>query len=175
MISTSDECYRHFLEAKGLDADGDPDLVGLFAFALVERERIGWIDHRIAHDRGEPTGAEIQDWYSQKPDSSFDEKLKAAVSRFDLYARGYLADDLDSAREAGAMEAFGAIPAEVEASRIAILAAITAAKDTSRHWWRGGFQGAFGNLIFAVLVALLLWVLAHQIDVLAWLRAQFGV
>ena len=175
MISTSDECYRHFLKVKGLDGDGDPDLVGLFAYALVERERIDWIDHREAHGLGAPSLQVIQDWYGQKPQSFFDEKLKQAAARFDLYARGYLSDDMDAARRAGAQEAGGSLQADVQASKTAILGAIESVKDKSGHWWRGGFQGAFGNVIFAVLAVFLLWLFAHPADLINWARGWLGI
>ena len=173
MISTSDGCYRHFLELQGLDGDGDPDLVGLFAYALVERDRIDWIDHRKANGFDEPSVDEIQAWYRGKPPSFFDEKLRGAATRFDLYARGYLAEDMDAAKKVGARDAFGTLPADVRTSKVEILAAIEAAKDTSPHWWRGGFQGAFGNVIFLVLAIFLLWLLAQPSDVLGWVRTHF--
>lgn len=173
MISTSDECYRHFLKIKGLDGDGDPDLVGLFAYALVERERIDWIDHRETHGLGEPSLEAIREWYGQKPQSFFDEKLKQAASRFDLYARGYLVDDIEAAKAASARAAVGNLADEVALSKTEILSAIDGAKDKGGHWWRGGFQGAFGNLLFAIGVLAFLWLVAHPADLIAWGRTTF--
>jgi hypothetical protein len=175
MISTTDDCYRHFLKLKGLDGDGDPDLVGLFGFSLVERERLEWIDHCKQEGMGDPTIEAIQAWYGQKPASYFDEKLKQAVTRFDLYARGYLADDIEAAKRAGAQEAVGSLRADVTTSKTAIVTAIGSAQDKGGHWWRGSAQGALGNLMFAIVVIGIFWVTAHNTDLIAWGRQRLGL
>ncbi len=174
-ILTSDECYRHFLKLNGLDGDGDPDLVGLFAFALVERERLDWIDYREKEGTGEPTTDAIQAWYGQKPPAYFDEKLKQAVTRFDLYARGYLADDIEAAKKVGAQDAVRSLRADVNGSRTTIVKAIKEAQDQSGHWWRGMTQGALGNVMFAVFVVGALWLAAHNTDLVAWAKARLGL
>lgn len=56
----SDDVYRHFVE----DAD-ESWLFGLVCFAVLEEQRIEWMEHFTLHNDGQPTPADIRKWYEQ--------------------------------------------------------------------------------------------------------------
>ncbi len=83
-IKNSEEAFNLFREKFGLDADGDMHAVGLFAYSLVEKDRIDWMEHFRRTHSSEPTEHQIAEWYSAKPESYFDQ-----VSRFGLHTTGH--------------------------------------------------------------------------------------
>ena len=153
-LETSDDCYRHFLQLRGFDGDGDPDLIGLFAYALVERDRLDWIDHCAREGMPAPRVEDIRVWFSQKPQSYFEDKLKQAETRFDLYSRGYLADEIETGKKSAVDQAIGGLRADL----------------ADGHWLRSIAQGVFGNFAFAILLVLLVVIAAKDPSAVAWMR-----
>ena len=62
-ISNSEDVYQHHVE------DSDDDwLLGLVAFAVVEEQRIEWMQHYENTNETSPTADDITKWYQQQPD-----------------------------------------------------------------------------------------------------------
>lgn len=74
-LRSPEEVYNCYIEEYGYDGDGDPDAVGLFAYALVEKDRLEWMaHHKEQHNNTPPTGKEIEEWYLSKPSSVLQRK-----------------------------------------------------------------------------------------------------
>lgn len=90
-----EEVYRKFLDRFGLDEDGDPDALALFTFSLVERDRFDWLEHyRHEAGGGNPTEAQIRQWYADKPESYFEDKCRLAQEWYVSFARALLEDEV---------------------------------------------------------------------------------
>ena len=91
--------YYRFIDTRGYDADGDPEAVALFAFALVERDKFEWISHRRREDDGAgPSDDEVEKWYKDKPERYFQEKERIAIEWYMSFARVLLNEEFERAR-----------------------------------------------------------------------------
>src|SRR5580658_893710 len=92
-----EEVYNRYIYYFGLDGDGDPNAVALFAFSLVERDKYDWIvHHRSEHNDIPPTSGQIEQWYSMKPDSYFSDRAEKAEWWYKAFARNLLEDEIKS-------------------------------------------------------------------------------
>jgi hypothetical protein len=95
-LSGPEDVYNKFIASRGYDADGDPEAVALFAFALVEKDKFEWISHRRKENAGNsPSEAEILTWYQDKPDGYFREKEIVAINWYMSFARILLRQEID--------------------------------------------------------------------------------
>jgi hypothetical protein len=100
--------YSHFIEQFGYDGDGEPNAIALFAFALVEREKFDWLCHyRAENAAADPTPAEMQAWYANKPAPYFKEKGETAIWWYKAVARSLLVDEMEAARKSAVKEYIG--------------------------------------------------------------------
>ena len=65
-ISNSKDIYQNLVEESEEDW-----LLGLLAFAIIEEQRIEWMQHHSNNVGAEPTTEEISNWYRQQPDGVF--------------------------------------------------------------------------------------------------------
>jgi len=68
-VSNSEDVYRHLVEEAT-----DDWLMGLVAFAIIEEQRIEWLQHCrdnnevVPSDPSDPSDANVTRWYRQLPD-----------------------------------------------------------------------------------------------------------
>jgi hypothetical protein len=152
IIDSSEKVLLLFKEKFGLDGDGDMDAVGLFAFSLVEKERMEWMEHiRNVHGQ-EPTAQQISQWYQDKPDTYFVEIGKSAYRWFYGFSRALLAEEIDSGKKEAIRDALG---------------------DLGKFWhdfWRGNLVGLTSNLFFAFLVVVFVAYIASDFSFVAWAK-----
>jgi len=156
-ISSSDDVFRYFREKRGLDGDGDMDAIALFAYALVEHDRIDWIEHfKGIHDGNAPTTEQTLEWFSSKPESYFREKEDRAEAWYSGFARWYLRDEIE------------------EGKNDAIRASIG---NLAKFWptfWSGNLVGITSNIVFTALVILFVAMITTDFSFVAWAKALFS-
>jgi len=155
-LSSSDEVFHFSRDRRGVDTDGDTDAIALFAYALVEQDRIDWCDHyRINHDGLAPTSDQTAEWYRGKPESYFIDRERTAENWYAQFARWYLREEMDDEKQAAINAAIG---------------------NVGRFWpnfWSGNLVGITSNLIFAVLVVLLVAVITTDFSLIDWAKRLF--
>src|SRR5947209_17614879 len=129
-LKCSEDVFLLFKDKYGLDSDGDIHAVGLFAFSLVEKERMEWLAHVRSDTGTEPTEAQIADWYKSKPDEYFEEIGKTANRWFYAFSRILLSDEIEDGKREAIKEAVG---------------------ELGKFWpnfWVGNLVGLTSNLVF---------------------------
>ena len=156
-LSSSDEVLRHYRDSRGLDADGDPDAIALFAFALVENDRIDWVDHyRTNNDDRDPSSDQVAEWYRGKPESYFRDKERYAEEWYAAFARGLLRDEIEAGKQNAVRDALG---------------------DLRRFWpgfWSGNLVGLTSNVVFTLLVVMFVAFITTDFSFIAWAKGIFG-
>jgi hypothetical protein len=153
-LSSSDDVFRHFLKKRGVDADGDMDAIALFAYALVEKDRIDWVDHfKAMHDGTYPSAGHVIEWFRAKPESYLDEKEGLAVNWYTAFSRSLLSDEIEDAKNEAIRETIG---------------------NLQRFWptfWSGNFIGITSNIAFAFLLVGFVMVITTDFSFIAWAKA----
>jgi hypothetical protein len=156
-FSSSDEVFRHFREKRGLDADGDTDAIALFAYALVEHDRIDWVDHfRDTHEGHEPALEQTAEWFQAKPESYFRDKEIAAENWYAAFARWYLRDEIEEQKNEAVRDTVG---------------------NLARFWptfWSGNLVGITSNIVFTLLVVLFVAAITTDFSFIAWAKGIFS-
>lgn len=94
--------------------DGGASAVNFLTYALFAFERREWIQHHAAaHGGTAPTQAEIDTWISNLTPYQFEQMRSRAAGTFDVAARNYMADEIDTARQETLQ---GAVVREVRAA-----------------------------------------------------------
>jgi hypothetical protein len=139
-----------------VDADGDTDAIALFAYALVEQDRVDWVAHYIAnHDNIAPTPDQTVEWYRGKPESYFLDRERTAENWYAEFARWYLREEIDDQKQAAINTAVG---------------------NLGRFWpafWNGNLVGVTSNIIFTVLVVLFVATITTDFSFIAWAKGLF--
>jgi hypothetical protein len=148
---------RYYRDRRGLDADGDPDAIALFAFALVENDRLDWVDHyRANHNNVDPSPDQVAEWYRGKPESYFRDKERYAESWYATFARGLLRDEIEAGKQNAIRDALG---------------------DLRRFWpgfWTGNLVGLTSNLIFTLVVVMFVAVITTDFSFIAGAKGLFS-
>jgi hypothetical protein len=151
-VSNPEEVYKKYIDRFGLDADGDPDAIALFSYALVERDRFDWMDHhRREHGDASPSDAEVRLWFESKPESYFDDKYKLALAWYSSFARSLLAPDIEKSNKDAIKEYIGdkmGYPSQI-------------------------MTGLFVNFLFAIVVALISVFVLTDFSQIAWVKRHF--
>ena len=123
-------------------------LHGLVAFAIIEEQRIEWIQHRKKLSGAEPSPEEVQPWYEQLPEGA----LQRAKSEAERALQVYSEDVFDETYDAEVAE-------QVEDFKKSL---IVAEIRKLGHFWPqfgvnviGGFVGALVLAVFLAVVAFL--------------------
>lgn len=149
--------FRWLRDRRGVDNDGDMESIGLFTFALVEQDRIEWIEHFASqHAGGKPSAAQITQWFEDKPESYFLEKEKQAEQWYAGFARVYLSDEIEEGK--------------AQAIRRAL-------QNMDRFWpmfWKHNLFGLTSNLIFTGLVLLFALAIYTDFSFPAWIKGLLG-
>ena len=104
----AEEVYNRYIAEYGYDGDGDPNAIGLFSYALVERDKYEWISHfRAQNGNSDPTTSDIEHWFLSKPQSYFKEKSERAHLWYTEFSRGLLKDEMDEAKLAAVSHYIG--------------------------------------------------------------------
>jgi hypothetical protein len=155
-VSSSDDAFRHFREKRGVDGDGDMDAIALFSYALVELDRIDWIDHfKNSRDGHAPSAEQTREWFEAKPESYFREKEDRAETWYAGFARWYLRDEIEEGKS--------------EAIRLSI-------GNLAKFWpsfWSGNLIGITSNIVFTALVVLFVAAITTDFSFIAWAKALF--
>lgn len=70
-FTSSDEVLRYYAAKFGEDADGDMHAIGLFAYSLVEKDRVEWVEHMVKTTGLTPGHDAIESWFKAKLESYF--------------------------------------------------------------------------------------------------------
>ena len=155
-IKSSEDVFSFFKEKFGLDGDGDMHAVGLFAFSLVEKDRMEWMAHSREINGGEPTEHQISEWYKSKPASYFEEIGKSAYRWFYAFARILLADEIEDIKKLAIKDTIG---------------------DVGKFWpnfWVGNLVGLTSNLVFTLLVVMFVIFITSDFSFIAWTKKLLG-
>ncbi len=68
---SSEEVFRHLRDRYEVDSDGNMNAIALFAYALIEKDRVDWSEHMASLTGVPPDHGQIEDWFRSKPDSYF--------------------------------------------------------------------------------------------------------
>jgi hypothetical protein len=156
-IENSEQVFLLFKEKFGLDGDGDMHAVGLFAFSLVEKERMEWLAHCRNTSDVEPTERQIAEWYKGKPEEYFEEIGKSAYRWFYAFSRILLADETETIKSNAIKEAVG---------------------DVGKFWpnfWAGNLVGLTSNLLFTFLVVMFVLFITSDFSFINWTKKLIGV
>ena len=151
-LKSSEEVFKLFKEKYGLDADGDMDAVGLFAYSLVEKDRMDWIEHFRDTHGSEPSEDQIKEWFLNKPAAYFEQIGQTAYRWFYSFARLLLRDEIE------------------ESKRLAVKNAVG---DLGKFWpgfWTGNLIGLTSNLAFTLLVVLFVIFITSDFSFIAWTK-----
>jgi hypothetical protein len=155
-LTSSDDAFRYFRDRRGVDTDGDTDAIALFAFALVEQDRIDWVEHfRTDHDAG-PTTEQVVEWYRGKPESYFRDKERTAEVWYASFARWYLRDEISAEQQKAIHAVVG---------------------DLGKFWptfWNGNLTGITSNIFFAILVVAFVYIITTDFSFIAWTKGLLG-
>lgn len=136
-ISSSEDVYRHLVE------ESDENWIyGLVAFAIIEEQRIEWMQHFNEHNNRAPNTVEIQHWYEQQPGRILFRAKGDAEGALTLYSALAVDQAIEDKRE-----------------EILLDTVISEVRLTRRPWQQFGINVAAG-FASAVLFAALLIVLA---------------
>jgi hypothetical protein len=155
-IKSSEEAFNLFKEKFGLDPDGDMHAVGLFAYSLVEKDRIDWMEHFRTTHSSEPTEHQIAEWYSAKPESYFDQVSRFAYQWFYSFSRILLQDEIENEKQQAIKDTIG---------------------DIGKFWpgfWLGNLTGITSNLVFTLLVILFVVYVTSDFSIIAWTKKLIG-
>lgn len=156
-LSSSEEVFRYLRDRRGVDADGDTDAIALFTYALVEHDRIDWVDHfRANHTDTDPTPDQVVEWFRGKPERYFLDKEKQAQEWHAGFARWLLRDEIDDDKQTAVHEALGAL---------------------GRFWptfWNGNLAGITSNILFTLLVVLFVAMITTDFSFIAWAKGIFA-
>lgn len=140
MASKSEDVYREFIN--------DPETSWLFAlvsFAIIEEQRIEWMDHFTEHNGQAPTSEEIQNWYEQQPPNVLLRAKGTAENALLLYSDEVLDEVLETERR--------------DVAESVIVSEIRLA---NKFWPSFGIHvaaGVFSAFIFALLLAILAFII----------------
>lgn len=81
MYSGPEDIYEELVEKSD-----DNWLLGLVAFAVVEEQKIEWINHQKNINGKSPSDAEIRNWYAQQPEGVLLRATDTAESRLKDYS-----------------------------------------------------------------------------------------
>jgi hypothetical protein len=133
------------------------DAIALFAYAIVEQDRIDWIEHfKNAHEGRMPSAEQAREWFEAKPESYFREKEDRAEAWYAGFARWYLRDEIEEGKN--------------EAIRISI-------GNLARFWpsfWSGNLIGLTSNIVFTALVVLFVAAITTDFSFIAWAKGLFA-
>src|SRR5882672_9737983 len=151
-IRSSEDVFLSFKEKFGLDGDGDMNAVGLFAFSLVEKDRMEWMAHIRETHGAEPTEHQIAEWYRSKPETYFEEIGKSAFRWFYSFARILLEDEINDIKKLAIKETIG---------------------DVGKFWpnfWIGNLVGLTSNLVFTLLIVMFVVFITSDFSFIAWTK-----
>jgi hypothetical protein len=153
-VQTSSEDVFRYLKAKyAVDDEGDINAIALFAYALVEQDRIDWRDHMVAQYKVPPTDQQTVDWFRAKPRSYFDDRERDASDWYRQFARGLLRDEIEMLKAEAVEQACGRL---------------------GRFWpnfWVGNLVGLTSNVAFTVLVIIFVIAITNDFSFVAWMKA----
>jgi hypothetical protein len=155
-LKSSEEVFNLFKEKFGLDPDGDMHAVGLFAFSLVEKDRIEWMAHFRKIHGSEPNEKQIAEWYQAKPDAYFDQIRKFAYQWLYSFSRALLADEIEETKKQAIKDTIG---------------------DLGKFWpefWTGNLVGLTSNLVFTLLVVIFVVYITSDFSFIAWTKKLLG-
>lgn len=83
-----------------LTGDGEaPAVEDFLTYALFAFERREWIAHHTASRNAAPTEGEVDAWIGNITEYQFGQMRSRAIAFFDVAARAYMADDIESAKQ----------------------------------------------------------------------------
>src|SRR5712691_5131739 len=135
-VRNSEEVFKLFRDQFGVDGDGDMNAVGIFAYGLVEKDRFEWMAHFREVHTAEPTQHQIDEWFSNKPSTYFEQIGKFAYQWYYSFAQELLKDEIEESKKAAIKDTIG---------------------DLGKFWpafWSGNLVGITSNLAFTLLVIL---------------------
>ncbi|MDR3534315.1 MAG: hypothetical protein P4L90_27605 [Rhodopila sp.] len=147
-----EQVYRHFIGSFGFDEDGDPYALGLFSFALVEKDKFDWIEHRRCECDGiAPAAAEIEHWYADKPGSYFEDKGRQALDWYSDFARNLLHDEIEAQKQEAIQAYIG--------DRLKFMPQL--------------YNNLTANFMFLFLIGLITLFVLNDFSPVAWVRHHF--
>ena len=155
-FKSSDDVFIYLRDKYGVDGDGDINAIALFTYALIEKDRIDWVEHYTEQQKKSPIWEEICAWYGEKPRSYVVEKERLAESWYVGFARTYLRDEIEDGKKTAIKGAIG---------------------DLGKFWpnfWVGNLVGFTSNFVFAVVVVAFVAVIATDFSFVAWAKKLFG-
>ncbi len=162
-LERSNDAFLFLTERRGLDGDGETDAIGLFTYALVERERIEWETHRASQGLPPPDSPETRAWFADKPETYFTDKLRRGEEWFADFARAYLKDEIEADRERTVQDAVAGLRTDIASSQSAITGHIDI-RTKGKGWGVNITSGLVANFIFAFIVAVLFFVAANRLS-----------
>lgn len=152
VVRSSEEVFLFYKQKYGLDDDGDVHAVALFAFSVVENERMDWMAHAREMRNADPTEHQISEWYASKPQSYFDEIGKGASLWLHGFAKILLADEIERSKRQAVKDEIGQL---------------------GRFWpqfWIGNLVGVTSNIFFALLIVLFVIYIGSDFSFIAWAK-----
>lgn len=158
----SDDVFQFLVEQRGVDGDGETDLIALFAYALVEQDRIQWASHRRDQGQAIVDTKDVEQWFSDKPEAYFQDKLRRGEEWFTNFARAYLRDEVEADRERAVQQAVGALRSDIINARDKVVNRIDS-RTRSKGWSVNIASGLISNFIFAIVIAVLFFTTINKL------------
>jgi hypothetical protein len=149
-LASADEVFHYLRDRRGFDGDGDMDAVALFTYALVEQDRIDWMNHFQSQHDATPSAAQVSEWFLGKPESYFLAKEKRAEEWYAGFARTYLRDEIEAAKQTAVQSVVG---------------------NLRRFWpnfWRGLTIVIAGNAIIILVIILMVAAIHSEFSFTSW-------
>lgn len=144
-FSNSHDLYRKLVEESEEDW-----LYGLVAFAIIEEERIEWVQHYEKNNDSTPSAEQIQNWYEQKPESVLLRAKGDAESALATHSAITVDQALEDKRE--------------ELLESTVIAEI---RTVRRFWPQFGVSmigGLSSALLFAALLIVMYWIATADVS-----------
>jgi hypothetical protein len=151
-LASADEVFHYLRDRRGFDGDGDMDAVALFTYALVEQDRIDWMAHFQSQHHEAPSAAQVAEWFLSKPESYFTAKEKRAEEWYAGFARTYLRDEIEAAKDAAVQGTVGKL---------------------GKFWpnfWRGLSIVVIGNVVVLAAIIVIVAAVHSDFSFTAWVH-----
>jgi hypothetical protein len=133
------------------------DAIALFAYALIEKDRVDWSEHMASISGALPDQGQIEDWFRSKPDSYFSSIEDLADRWFFGFAVNLLRGHIEDEKKKAIAEALG---------------------NLGKFWpgfWVGNLVGLTSNIAFTLLVVLFVVFVDSDFSFIAWTKKVFGL
>lgn len=162
-LGSSDDVFRFLVERRGVDGDGETDLIALFTYALVEQDRIEWANHRIEQGQPAPSEGEVRSWFADKPAGYFDDKERHGEQWFTDFARAYLKEEIERDRGRAVEQVVASLRNDIIGARDKVVNRIDS-RTRSKGWLVNISSGLISNFIFVVIGAVLFFAAVNKLS-----------